>query len=334
MTTTTSTLGQSRLKTSEKIEILKNRREFSFVFPFAMFLFICAIFGVLTKGDFFRVSVFKGIFSQSLIVGTIAIGVSFIFSTGDIDFSVGSAMGLAATLGAMSYEATGNFVLMIVITILTGVVLMIFNCTLSVIFKVKSAMVAIVAMIIYSALVTELVGVDTIKVDYSICRLLEMGPFRYVSFILYFFACLIVFHQTAIGRKLRFIGGNEECSRQTGINFAKNKFAGFLFAGIGVGLSGVFQIIRSGSVSSSVGYGMGMDVMLATVLGGMSIFGGAKSNAYSGFIGAITVCALNKGLIMLGVSAMVVQGIRGLIFLALVFLNSERPNTLPSRQQF
>ena len=51
------------------------------------------------------------------------------------------------------------------------------------------------------------------------------------------------------------------------------------------------------------GSGLGMDVMLATVLGGMSIFGGARSNAYAGLLGALTVAALNKGLLMVGVSS-------------------------------
>ena len=211
---------------------------------------------------------------------------------------------------------------------------MLFNCTLSLIFNVKSAMVAIIAMILYGAITTELVGVDTLKVDYNLCRSLESDGFRYVSFILYFVIAVVIFHYTAIGRKLRFIGGNEECAKQSGISFRKSKYIGFLIAGIGVGLAGVFQIARSGSVTSSVGSGMGMDVMLATVLGGMSIFGGAKSNAYSGFLGALTVSALNKGLLMVGISASIIQGVRGLIFLLLVFLNSERPSTLPSRQQF
>lgn len=79
---------------------------------------------------------------------------------------------------------------------------------------------------------------------------------------------------------------------------------------------------------------LGMDVMLATVLGGMSIFGGSRSNAYAGLLGALTVAALNKGLLMVGVSSAFIQGIRGVIFLLLVWMNSERQNLLPSRVQF
>ena len=65
-----------------------------------------------------------------------------------------------------------------------------------------------------------------------------------------------------------------------------------------------------------------------------SIFGGSRSNAYAGLLGALTVAALNKGLLMVGVSSAFIQGIRGVIFLLLVWMNSERQNLLPSRVQF
>ena len=48
----------------------------------------------------------------------------------------------------------------------------------------------------------------------------------------------------------------------------------------------------------------------------------------------MTVAALNKGLLMVGVSSAFIQGIRGEIFLLLVWMNSERQNLLPSRVQF
>ena len=87
-------------------------------------------------------------------------------------------------------------------------------------------------------------------------------------------------------------------------------------------------------MAATVGTGMGTDVMLATVLGGMSIFGGTKSNCYAGLLGAITVTMLNKGLLMMGIPSTSIQLFRGIIFLLLVYLNSEHQKTLPSRQQF
>lgn len=332
-TTVTPAERQPKLSIMDRIDIIKNNRFFPLVFPLAMLAVIFLLFVALTGGEFLKASVIKGIFNQSFITGTMAIAVAFIYSTGNIDFSVGNAMGLACCLGAMAYQATQSMLVMVVVTIVCGILLMMFNCTLCVTFNVKPAMVAIVAMSIYSAICTVLVGADPIGVDYNASKTLE-GGFRYVSFILYFALCLLLYHNTAIGRKLRFIGGNETCAVQTGINAKKTQYISFLFAGVGVGLAGVYQTIRTANVAQTVGTGMGTDVMLATVLGGMSIFGGTKSNCYAGLIGAITVTMLNKGLLMMGVPSTMIQLFRGIIFLLLVFMNSERQKTLPSRQQF
>lgn len=336
MSTQAATVSRERqvhLTLWDRIDIIKNKRFFPLAFPLIMLVVVFAIFAVLTGGGFLRSTVLMGIFNQSLITGTMATAVCFIYTTGNIDFSVGSVMGLACTLGAMSYEATGSMAVALVVTVLGGTGLMMFNCTMSVSLGVKPVMVAIVAQSIYGAITTVLVGANPIGVDYTISKSLE-DNYRYIAFIGYFALVLLIFHGTAVGRKLRFIGGNETCAVQTGINVFKAQYIAFLLAGIGVGLAGTFQLIRTANVAYNTGSGMGMDVMLATVLGGMSIFGGTKSNAYAGLIGAITVTMLDKGLLMMEVPSTLIQGVRGALFLLLVFLNSERQKTLPSRQQF
>ena len=74
-----------------------------------------------------------------------------------------------------------------------------------------------------------------------------------------------------------------------------------------------------------------MDCMLAIVLGGMSCFGGSRSNTYSAVVGAVLVTVLNNGLLMIGVSSTILQAIRGVIFIVLVCVSQTRPKGLPSR---
>lgn len=332
MTVTKTAKTAAPLKLGDRLDIIRNKRAFAIAFPIGMLLFIVLLFTALTGGAFMRQSVIVGILDQSLIVGTMAIGVSFIYTIGEIDFSVGNGMGLAAAVGAVAYTLTGSAFLMIVVDIAVALVLMMFNCTLGITFRLKSAMVAIVAMSLYGALSQEIVGPNPIKIDYATCKALE-GSYRYIFFALYFAVCLMIYHNTTVGRKLRFLGGNETCAQQTGITVKTARYAAFLMAGVGMGLAATFSTIRTASVANSIGGSMGMDVMLATVLGGMSIFGGARSNSYAGLIGALTVTALNKGLLMLEVPSTLIQGARGIIFLLLVLANSERPASLPSRQQ-
>jgi len=324
------------LRLNERYEIIRANRFVNALFPLVMFLLIIVIFAPLTGGQFLSRNAIISILNQALIVGTVATGVAFIYTTGNLDISVGPIMAFAAIIGATVYNNTLSVPLMVASCIVVAVLLMLFNCTLSAIFNIKTITAAIVMTRIYGAINSKILGASTLRVDYTICRELDNGGFRYAAFFAFFIISFLVYHKTKIGRADRIIGGNRSNAVQTGLSPNRFLYASFLMAGIGVGLAAVFTITRSGTINQDTGTGMGTDVMLATVLGGMSIFGGAKSNSYSGIIGALTVTALNKGLLMVGVSTTVIQGIRGVIFILLVFLNSNsgREKILPSRQQF
>lgn len=326
---------QLRLGVKEKIGVLRGNRYFLLVFPFVSLAIIVLIFGIATTGRFFQPSVLTGIFSQAIIIGTCATGISFIYSNGNLDISIGAVLGLAATFGVMCFTVTGSVAAMISVCVVSAVLLMLLNCTMSVVFNIKTITVAIVVTQIYNAITHLLIGgAGKIDINFAISMALERGGFRHIAFVAYFIICLTVYHFTKIGRALRMLGGNEECAKQAGMSNGKATYISFLMAGLGVGVASVFSIINVSAVSLETGNGLGMDVMLATVLGGMSIFGGSRSNSYAGLIGALTVAALNKGLLMVGASSAMLQGIRGIIFLILVYLNSERHNLLPSRMQF
>lgn len=323
------------LSMKERVEVVRSNRWFLMAFPFVMLALIIVIFGAATQGRFFKPSVLKGILSQAIIIGTCATGVAFIYSNGNLDISIGAVLGMAATFGVLTYNATHSVPLFVLVSVGSALALMAFNCTMSVVCHIKTITVAIVVTQIYGAITTLLIGgAGKIEIPYETSAAMEDGGFRYIVFFLYFIFCVVIYHYTKVGRELRFLGGNESCARQTGMSNGKATYISFLMTGLGVGLAAVFSVINVSAVSVETGSGLGMDVMLATVLGGMSIFGGARSNAYAGLLGALTVAALNKGLLMVGVSSALIQGIRGVIFLALVYLNSERQNLLPSRVQF
>ena len=91
-------------------------------------------------------------------------------------------------------------------------------------------------------------------------------------------------------------------------------------------------IIRSGSITTDTANTLNMDCMLALVLGGMSCFGGSRSNTWSGIVGALIVTVLNNGLLMCGVSSTFIQAVRGIIFIILVCASQTRPQGLPSAE--
>jgi ribose transport system permease protein len=106
----------------------------------------------------------------------------------------------------------------------------------------------------------------------------------------------------------------------------------FAIAGIGVGLAAIMTGIRTGTIGIGTASSLNMDVVLAIVLGGMSVFGGTRSYIYAGALGALTVTLLNNGLLMVGISPTILQLVRGIIFLTLIFAGQKRPDRLPDNE--
>ncbi len=129
----------------------------------------------------------------------------------------------------------------------------------------------------------------------------------------YFILCLILFNYTPLGRQIKIQGGNPITARQSGINSKKVKLIVFIISAIGVALAAFIILIRVRSVGTATGSSLGMDVLVALVLGGMPLMGGPRSRISAGIIGAATISVLNAGLTMMGLELAVIQ-ISGRLF--------------------
>ena len=135
-----------------------------------------------------------------------------------------------------------------------------------------------------------------------------------------FIICYILFEKTAIGKDNKAIGGNPAAAKQAGVNVNRTRMIACIISGITVGIAGFILMARAGSVSTSTGQGMEMNVVTALVLGGVPLSGGSKVKMIGAVVGSFSVILLRNGLIILGVNERVVEGIQGLVLLLLVFL--------------
>ena len=305
-------------------------RVFNQILPIVFLVVLCLVFGAMTNGRFTKTTSLKIILDQALIVGTVAIGGAFIFATGNTCLSMGATTLLTATISCVIYNATNSVVIMVISAIAIGVLLMIFSAVLSTVLNVRVLYVTVVMMALFAAIQQSILGGGTIAVPFDLVNSLTKSNFHYIAFAIYFVAAIVIFNFTEVGRSLKMIGTNKVCADMTGISYKKYLLIAFSIGGVGCGVGAMIAIIRAGSISTTSLASLNMDVMLALVLGGMSIFGGSKSFVYAGVVGAITVVALNQGLLMIGVDASYIQAIRGIVFLILVVTSQERPKGLPA----
>lgn len=317
-------------KITQGFVFFSERRWFRTTALFIVLIGLVAMFTLMSNGRFLRPGNIKIIMDQALIVATVATGGVYIFSTGNVNLAMGATTVLTATLAILVYNMTGSIALMILFSLGFGVFMMMASVILSTIFRISVVFVTIVMSVMLMALQQEIVGGSTLEVPYEeVSKLLNQANFPIIAYLLFFIFSVFVFNWTMVGRSFKFLGTNKVCANQTGIDPNKYLTLAFTLAGLGMGLGAVLIIVRSGQMTTISYMSLNNDALLAIVLGGMSIYGGSKSYIFSGLLGAVTVTALTNGLTMIGVDSTLIQGIRGIIFFALVFASQKRPKGLP-----
>jgi len=123
---------------------------------------------------------------------------------------------------------------------------------------------------------------------------------------------------------LKAIGAGEKAAMFAGICTDKMKFLLYVIAGAITGFAAFINVIKVGSVTSSAGNQLETQILIALVLGGMPISGGAKVRFENIVVGSLLYIVLNSGLTMLGFSTQLMQLIQGLVFLVFVAVFADR----------
>jgi ribose transport system permease protein len=134
----------------------------------------------------------------------------------------------------------------------------------------------------------------------------------------------VAFHFTKFGIYLRAIGAGEKAAKFAGIHTDRMKFLIYVLAGAITGFAAFINVIKVGSVTASGGNQLETQILIALVLGGMPISGGAKARFQNVIIGSLLYIVLNSGLTMMGLTTQTMQLIQGIIFLVFVALFADR----------
>jgi len=134
----------------------------------------------------------------------------------------------------------------------------------------------------------------------------------------------LLFHFTKLGHNLKAIGAGEQASRFVGIRVDKTKWILYIVAGVITGFAAFINVVKVGSVTSTGGNMLETEILIALVLGGLPISGGALVRFSNVIVGVLTYKTLSTGLNMIGLTTETQQLIEGVIFLIVVAFFSDR----------
>ena len=278
----------------------KNKKMMISALPFVALVVLLAVFCGIVSSKGYRLDMYiKIVFNEGIVVSIVATGAIFIYTLGSFDISLGAATLFAATLGVLTYNATENFALMIIVILLAGIVCSLVNSVLASIFHIPVFVTTVAMMSVLSAIASQIIttkggAVGGISIPSEVVKHLDNSAFKIGVLVIWVAICVFVFDYTKFGRREKFVGGNPICAQLSGIKYNTYAILGFLLAGVGVGIGAFMTLVYTPSVTTTTAGDIGMNIMVAIVFGGMPISGGARSKIYAAVVGGFSYIVLNN----------------------------------------
>lgn len=291
------------------------------ILPIAGLVFVIVFFAITTKGSIVTPSNLKLLLSQTYMLAIACMGVFFVMSMGCLDFSQGSLMGVACIV--VCQLSNTNMALAIIGGILTGALIGAVNGYFHVFRKMPSFIVTNCMMFLLRGVVAYMTTRSPVYAVGSISNLNQM-PIMLGMTLVVLVIGFFIYHFTCFGANLKAIGAGEKAARFAGIKVDKTKFLVYVAAGAITGFAAFVNAIKVGSVTSTGGNQLETQILIALVLGGMPISGGAKSRFTNIIVGVLLYKFLSTGLVMMGFTTAMQQLIQGIVFLIVVALFSDR----------
>lgn len=304
----------------KKIKI--NKGEIARLIP--LFTLIIVAFSVnnafLSSGNI--ISMLKA--SGFLLIASL--GFTLVLIAGGLDLSVGSMLALGGVIAGVSVH---SYQMPILIAILlgcsVGLLLGTINAVAVYYFNVPPFIMTLGMLYIARGIVNIVTkGVPVYPLGEKF-QSLEQGVILGIPHIVVLaFLLSILIHTilryTRIGREIYAVGGNREAADLSGISARNVYLFVYGFCGGLAALTGIMMASRLGSAQPGVGVGFELQVAVAVIIGGSSMFGGS-GNVFGTVIGALFMTVLANSMTIMKVSVYWQNFIIGIILVLAVVID-------------
>lgn len=295
-------------------------------------ILVFILFTSLNK-NFLSVQNMINLLVAASLVGVVAVGHTYLIIAGQNDLSPGSLVAFAGVFAALLVSWGVPFFLAIIITLIAGAGVGIFNAWM--VNKIK--LEAFIATLVTQAIVRGFAYIicDGKPVAISDPTFIMFGKVRFLSLPVCVWLMIIsmvvfgfILSKTKFGRSVYAIGGSTEAARLAGLNPKRIVTLCFVMIGVLTSIGGIVFSARMNAGQPAANVNLEFDAITAVILGGVSFAGGVGSMGGT-ILGVILIQAFNTGLIMVNVPSFwhyVARG--GLLLFALTsdYIRKEKRN--------
>ena len=267
------------------------------------------------------------VFGQAATLLLVTIGQTCLMLTGGIDLSVGSTIGLVATVLALIVlpDPLSIAIALVVVVAIGGLVGLangLFVTKLGV--PPFIATLASAAIVMGIALQLRQTPPGTLPREYANVFTGQIGPVT-ISLVLIILATVsvgLVLRHTTLGRHTYAVGDNPAAAALSGVNVDRLRLVAYAFAGAMAGLAGAFLTARTRAGDPLMGQSFAFDSVTAVVMGGVNIWGG-RGSVYGAFAAVFIIAIVGNLLNLLGLSSDFQSLIKGAMLIGAVMLYYE-----------
>ncbi len=266
--------------------------------------------------------------------GIIALGMTLVIISGEIDLSVGSAVAFSGCLMSWLVQYANRSGIPEVVSILVaaiiclalGYLIGLFTAWMRNSFNVPTFITTLGLLTALSGFAYLITGGFPITSFPQWYGYLGAGfifgsfPFQAVILIVVFFILFFVLNYTEFGRSVYAVGGNVESARLSGVNVRRIRRISFGVTGLLSAFSGLMVSAQIMSGTPSVGTNGEMTAISSIIIGGASLSGGVGKITGT-LIGILFLGVVLNGMTILGVSSYWQLVVRGALVILAVLLN-------------
>ena len=253
-------------------------------------LALLVLLGISLNENFLSYSNLTNVLARSSFIGIIAIGATFVITSGGLDLSVGSMAAVIAGVMIMVMNwliptmgiGWGVVLAGMAAGILLGGVAGVFNGVMITRGRIEAFIVTLGTMGIFRSLVTFLANGGTLSLNFEVADVYRpvyydglLGvPYPIIVFALVAIGGEIVMRRTAFGRYCAAIGSSEQVARYSSINVDNVRLLTYILQGVLVGVAVLLYVPRLGSASSTTGVLWELEAIAGVIIGGTTLKGG------------------------------------------------------------
>ena len=242
-------------------------------------LVILVIAGALMNPNFLGLENITNVLARSAFIGIIAVGMTFVITSGGLDLSVGS---MAAFIAGLMILVMNKLLPSMGVALLAGIVAGLINGLLITRLGIEAFIVTLGSMGIYRSLVTWLADGGTLSLDFGLRTFYQpvyYGGIFGITWPIIVFAVVVILGEvlmrsTAFGRHCAAIGSNDQVAKYSSVRVNRVRLLTYVMLGALVGIAVIMYVPRLGSASSATGLLWELEAIAAVIIGGTALKGG------------------------------------------------------------